>query len=119
MSSIAPIRPHFQTLATLVHSHAAARGWPGIEFQAAFRTVVKAEARASTLEGNSVFWDSGWDADASLPDHTVGVGRGEEDWRAFLLAAFYSDLLRADAELLKFEAVSPQVQSGRSNNGQE
>jgi len=99
MVSIAPIRPHFQQLATLVHSHAATRGWPKITFQAAFRTVVRAGAGTPTLEGNSVFWDSGWDADAAFPDHTVGVASGEEAWREFLLNALYADLLRADAAL--------------------
>jgi hypothetical protein len=100
-ATVAPTRPHFQQFANVVHSHAAARGWPNIEFQAPFRTVLRVGEKAPVLEGNSVFWDTKWDADASLPDHTVGVGEGEEAWRVFLLAAFYSDLLRADAELLK------------------
>ena len=101
MSSIAPIRPHFQALGTLVHSHAAAREWPKITYQAAFRTVDRAGAGTPTLEGNSVFWDSGWDADAASPDHTVGVGWGKKAWTVFIRQAFYSDLLRADAELVK------------------
>jgi len=99
ISSVAPIRPHFQQLATLVHSHAAVRGWPKIEFEAAFITVVRAGGEPPSLDGNSVLWDSSWDADAAHPEHTVGVASGEEAWQAFLLVALYSDLLRADAEL--------------------
>jgi hypothetical protein len=105
----APTRPHFQQLANLVHSHAAARCWPNVEFQAAFRTVDRVGEGASVLEGNSVFWDSDWDADASLPHHTVGVEEGEEAWRMFLVAAFYSDLLRADAQLLEISEPNPDM----------
>jgi hypothetical protein len=60
---------------------------------------VRAGGGAPSLDGNSVFWDSSWDADASHPEHMVGVGPGEEPWRSFLVVALYSDLLRADEAL--------------------
>ena len=101
MSSIAPSRPHFQQLAALVHGHAARQGWPPVTYQAAFRTVLRAASENRTLEGNSVFWNTDWDANAACVDHAVGVERGEEAWQTFLEKAFYPDLLRADAELGK------------------
>jgi hypothetical protein len=119
MASIAPARPHFQQLADLVCGHAAARDWPKIEFEASFRTIIRAGGGASTLEGNSVFWNNSWDADADRPNHRVGVGSGEEAWRIFLFSAFYSDLLKADTELLKFAAVLSSAELGRSNIEQE
>jgi hypothetical protein len=101
MSSVAPSRPHFQQLATLVRSHAAARGWPAVTYQGDFRTVVRVGSGRPTLQGNSVFWNSDWDADVARVDHAVGVESGVEAWQAFLQKALYPDLLRADAELLK------------------
>jgi hypothetical protein len=119
MSSIAPIRPHFLLVATQVQSHAAVLKWPEIEFQAAYRTVDKSGAGTPTLEGNSVYWNSDWDADAASPDHMVGVAAGEEAWQDFLLEALYSDLLRADAELVKLHssliAASNQVVAAGTN----
>jgi len=101
MSSIAPIRPHFQQLATLVRGHAAARQWPAVSYQADFRTVVFVGGSHPTQQGNSVFWNSDWDAGAASVDHAVGVESGAKAWQAFLQKALYPDLLRADAALLK------------------
>src|ERR1700730_17979686 len=100
MASVTPHRAHFQELADLVHRHAAAGGWPEITYQAAFITVVHAGTNERWLEGNSIYWNQDWDANAEIADHPVRVSSGEEAWCVFLEAALYPVLLRADAELL-------------------
>jgi hypothetical protein len=98
MTSATPQRAHFQQLADSVYLHASERDWPEISYQAAFTTVVQAGTDARRLEGNSVFWETAWDTESGA-DLSVKVASGEDAWRAFLEAALYPDLLRADEEL--------------------
>lgn len=97
--STGPRRAHFQHLADLVFGHAAEQGWPKVTYQAAFISVVHPGTATRTLEGNSIFWKSDWDAQGDCTDHPVNVRSGEQAWRVFSARALYPDLLRADAAL--------------------
>lgn len=98
MSRAAPRRVSFQQLGDQVYQHAAARGWPEVAYQAAFRTVVEATTDQRQFEGNSLFWNPEWNTDLGA-DHSVRVGSGEDAWRVFVESALYPDLLRAEEEL--------------------
>lgn len=101
MSKAAPNRANFQALANTVCGHAAAREWPAVTYEAAFISVAHSGTAERTLEGNSMFWDAGWNSQVHNPEHPVSIPRGEQSWRTFLERALYPDLLRADEELKK------------------
>jgi hypothetical protein len=92
-------RPHYQELSDLVHSHAAANGWRGVTYQAAFVTVIRSSAGERWIEGNSGFWDSSWNTLGEASDHRVEVKDGEAAWRTFLKAAKFADLQKAETAL--------------------
>jgi len=102
----APRRAHFQQLADMVSGHAAARGWPQVTYQAAYINIASRGAEKRLLEGNSIYWNTAWDSDADCNDHPVSVRSGQTAWSDFLVAAFYPDLLSADAELRKHKVAS-------------